>query len=90
MYNDNVLLNTILRLRNVNINNFQIRVSYLALYTYVIIFCIIRFNVRKCYTLATQCIYVFGMDLRTTGLYYPMRSSWLAYIIETERVFTAR
>lgn len=75
MYNDNVLLITTLWLRNVNINSFQIHISCLTLHTFVVIFCITRFNIKKFYTLATQCVYVFCMDLRTTSLYYSMRSS---------------
>jgi len=48
-----------------------------------------QFNIKTFYTLATQCVYVFCMDFRTTSLYYPTRSSWLTCIIETECVCCA-
>jgi hypothetical protein len=41
--------------------------------------CATRFNINKFYVLPTQCIYVFDMDIRTNGDYFP--------ITETRRVY---
>jgi len=37
----------------------------------VVILCTARFDVKEIYVLSTQCIYVFCMDLRTNGDYFP-------------------
>jgi len=33
----------------------------------------IRFNIHQPYVLPTQCIYVFCVDLRTNGYYFPIQ-----------------
>jgi hypothetical protein len=32
-----------------------------------------QFNIHKSYSLPTQCIYVFCVDLRTNGDYFPIQ-----------------
>ena len=32
-----------------------------------------RFNIHQFYVLPTQCIYVFGVDLRTNSDYFPIQ-----------------
>jgi hypothetical protein len=33
-----------------------------------------QFNIQQCYVLPTQCIYVFCVDLRTNGYYFPVQN----------------
>jgi hypothetical protein len=39
-----------------------------------------RFNFQMFHFLATQCIYVFGMDFRTYGDYFPIRHELIGFV----------
>jgi hypothetical protein len=43
-----------------------------------------QLNIPQFHVLATQCIYVFCVDLRTNSDYFPIRHNWMVCITETE------
>ena len=51
----------------------MLRYTYIAVYSPVVTICTARFNIRKLYSLPTQCIYVFCVDLRTNSDYSYIR-----------------
>ena len=47
------------------------------------------FNIQKCYIIPTECIYVFGMDLRTNRDLFPTDSLLIDFMTGTKYVYCA-